>query len=33
MGGFAPKKVEKLTDDQRKLVEENLRFGGVKDEY
>ena len=23
MGGFAPKKVEKLTDNQRKLVEEN----------
>lgn len=23
MGGFAPKKVDKLTDDQRKLIEEN----------
>ena len=23
MGGFAPKKVEKLTEDQRRLVEEN----------
>ena len=25
MGGFAPKKVEKLTDEQRKLVEANYQ--------